>query len=266
LLKKFYIIGHNPNTIEDAIEYLKQGANGLEPDVCYVENTKEKFYVYEKLPDAEEEKEELFHRIIRGEVPSLKNYLHALTDLLRINPRFRLSIISFDLVPPYNYNLNELYEVIRRNFSNSFPGTAILTTASQPAAMPFLSALEHQHINEAVCIDENMTPKAVKEHFSRYALNYGYGTGTDVPGLSSAADTFTDRARVAVSLKDTGPAGGLKIVHAWCVNNEQSMKTYLDIGVDAIVTDKPGRLKNLVDSQLYNCKYVLADPSHDPFK
>lgn len=266
MLKKFYIIGHNPNTIEDAIDYLKQGANGLEPDVCYFENTKEKFYVYEKLPVSEDEKQELFHRIIRGEVPSLKNYLHSLADVLRTNPRFRLSIISFDLVPPYSYNINGLHEVIRQNFSKNYPGTAILTTASQPDAMAFFSALEHQQTNEAVSIDENMTPKAVKDFFSRYDLNYGYGTGTDVPGLSSAADTFTDRARVAVSLKDSGPAGGLKIVHAWCVNNEQSMKTYLDIGVDAIVTDKPGRLKNLLDSQLYNCKYILADLNHDPFK
>lgn len=264
--KKFYIIGHNPNSIEDAINYLKQGANGLEPDVCFIENTKEKFYVYEKLPDTAEEKQELFHRIIRGEIPSLKNYLHSLADVLKTNPRFRLSIISFDLVPPYSYNINELYEVIRQNFSNSFPRIAILTNASQPAALVFFSALEHQHINEAVCIDENMTPKAVKEYFSRYALNYGYGTGTDVPGLSSAADTFTDRARVAVSLRDMSTAFGLKIVHAWCVNNEQSMKTYLDIGVDAIVTNKPGSLKNLLESQLYNCKYVLADLNHDPFK
>jgi hypothetical protein len=33
--QKFYIIGHNPNTLEHARGYLEAGANALEPDVCF---------------------------------------------------------------------------------------------------------------------------------------------------------------------------------------------------------------------------------------
>lgn len=266
MLRKIYIIGHKANTIADAVEFLKEGANGIETDICYIENTKEKFYVYEKLPGSEDDKQELFHRIMRGEVSSLKNYLHALSDFLITSPRFRLSIISFDLVPPYNFDINHLYCIIREEFVKVFPSTAILTRVSQPASMTFLAALEQQYPNEAVSIDENVTPKEAGEYFGRLNLNYGFGTGSDVPGLSSSADTFTDRARIAVSVKEREPAGGLKIIHAWIVNSERSMKTYLDIGVDAIVTDKPGRLKNLVESQLYKGKYFPADTSHEPFQ
>jgi hypothetical protein len=265
ILQKFYIIGHNPNTIGEAVDYLKNGANGIEPDICYVENTNEKFYVYEKLPLIPEEIQDLTRSIIRGEVPSLKNYLLALKDVLRTNARLKLYFIAFDLKPPYSYDINELYEVIRNNFSADFPKTAILTTVSHPAAMSFLSGIKIQRINEAVGVDENTTPAAVKEFFKMKELNYDFGTGISMPGLSSAADTFTDRARMAVSMKSLQPGKGLKFVHAWTVNSETSMKTYLDIGVDAIITDKPGRLKSLVESPAYAGKYVLADETHNPF-
>jgi len=265
LLKKIYIIGHKANAAGDTIEYLKEGANGLEPEICYVENTMEKFYVCGNLPGEEVGKQELFNRIIHGDIPSLKNYLHTLTDFLRTNPRFRVSMLSLKLVPPCDYNINELYEVIRLNFSRDHPGTVILTTAADAGAIAFFSALERQYPNEAVSIDGNITPKEACEFFSRLKLNYAFGTGTDVPALSSAADTFTDRARIAAGMKETDPAGRLKIVYAWLVNSEQSMKSYLDIGVDAIVTGKPGRLKNLVESQLYRFKYTLADNKDEPF-
>lgn len=265
MLKKIHIIGHKANVITDAVEYLKDGANGLEPQICYIENTKEKFYVYEKLPDTEIERQQLFQSIMHGEVPSLKNYLHALVDVLITNPRHRLSILFLSLVPPLNYDINELYELIRLNFSRDFPGTAIVTTSADTGAMPFFSDLNAQRPNEVVSITADTTQGLLKEYFGRFELRYGFGTGTDVPGLSSAADTFTDRARIAVSMKEIEPGSGLKIVYAWTVNSEQSMKTYLDIGVDAIVTDKPGRLKNLVESQLYRRKYVPADNNDEPF-
>ncbi len=263
--KKIYIIGHKANEISDAIDYLKEGANGLEPEICYIKNTKEKFYVYEKLPESEIGMQELFQRIMHGEVPSLKNYLHALTDFLTTNPRLRLSVLFIKLSHPYDYDINELYEVIRRNFSNDSHGTAVVTAAAEPGAMQLLSALKTQHRNETVSVSANAAPEMVTEYFGGFGLRYGFGTGTDVPGLSSAADTFTDRARIAAGMKEMDPGGRLKMIHAWTVNSEQSMKTYLDIGVDAIVTNKPGRLKNLVESQLYRYKYILAGISDEPF-
>ncbi len=38
LLKKlFYILGHNPNSLEEAKDFLDRGANALEPDVVHAE-------------------------------------------------------------------------------------------------------------------------------------------------------------------------------------------------------------------------------------
>ncbi|GEM_PF-4873625 len=41
--RKFYIIGHNPNTVHDAYACLMQGANAIEPDVHY--DASKAFYV-----------------------------------------------------------------------------------------------------------------------------------------------------------------------------------------------------------------------------
>lgn len=45
--RKFYIIGHNPNSVHEAVKCLKAGANALEPDVHYLPEYDEKFFVYD---------------------------------------------------------------------------------------------------------------------------------------------------------------------------------------------------------------------------
>jgi len=45
--RKFYLIAHNPNKVDEAVACLRGGANALEPDV-YFENGD--FYVMEIVP------------------------------------------------------------------------------------------------------------------------------------------------------------------------------------------------------------------------
>jgi hypothetical protein len=33
--RKFYIIGHNPDTLGEAADFMRAGANALEPDICF---------------------------------------------------------------------------------------------------------------------------------------------------------------------------------------------------------------------------------------
>jgi len=257
-LKELYIIGHNANSINEAIEHLSDGANGLQADICFIPNTFEKFYLHEKQPVSEFEVTELYGMIKDGEVTSLKNFLHEVSGLLGTNPRFRLSMIFLNLIQPYDIDINELFGVIRQNLKGDLASTMVLAAASGQSAAPLFAALVQQGSNEAVSINDDITPRSADKFFSRLHFNYGYGTGTAMPALSSAADSFTDRARIAVSMKSSGEAAGMKVIYAMVVNSESSMKTYLDIGVDAIITDRPGRLRNLVESKLYNRKFSLA--------
>ena len=111
-LKELYIIGHNANSINEAIEHLSDGANGLQADICFIPNTFEKFYLHEKQPVSEFEVTELYGMIKDGEVTSLKNFLHEVSWLLGTNPRFRLSMIFLNLIQPYVININELFGIV----------------------------------------------------------------------------------------------------------------------------------------------------------
>ena len=125
--RKFYLIGHNPNNVQDAVAYLQAGANALEPDVCYDKGSKT-FYVHDEDVDF------LPSWLYSG--PTLMSYLDNLVQALRGNQSLQLALISFDLKAPYSYDINaQLYDTIRTHFSQFFPKVSILTTVGKSKGM-----------------------------------------------------------------------------------------------------------------------------------
>jgi glycerophosphoryl diester phosphodiesterase len=53
--------------------------------------------------------------------------------------------------------------------------------------------------------------------------------------------TFADRPLITKELVEHAHAHGVQ-VHAWTINDLEEMKTLLDLGVDGIITDYPGRM------------------------
>ena len=257
--RNFYIIGHNPNKIEEAEEYLKNGANALEPDICYHEDEEDKFIVHENISQIPD----FIERIFEGEVLSLKKYLTFLTSLLKKNPEYKVSLIAFDLKPDYNYDINDLYKVIRENFSDHFPDIAILTTVNTPDAMPFLAKLSEQRINEAVGVDEHSEPEEVHNFFKNKNLKYTFAAGSTV--VSPAKDKFINRVKRAIKIRDKD---GFKFVHTWSVNDTIDIMNYLDLPgeIDAILTDEPHIVKSIIESDKYTDRFKLTEPGYNPFK
>src|SRR5206468_10435427 len=79
--RPFYIIGHNPNTLEEAGEYLQLGANALEPDIIIKDN---QFYVSHSHP--------LFYK----DVLTLDAYLEGLKKLISEHD-YNLALVIFDM-------------------------------------------------------------------------------------------------------------------------------------------------------------------------
>ena len=120
--RKFYIIAHNPNTIREAEEFLKAGANALEPDVCFDAARPERFYVSHGTPGSNPFTPE----------HSLVAYMRGLAGVLADESNnYNLALIAFDIKSP-DLDINEFLRVVFENFNGhaAFDGVGLLVTVS----------------------------------------------------------------------------------------------------------------------------------------
>ena len=250
--RKFYLIGHNPNSVQEAIAYLQAGANALEPDVCYDQGTNS-FYVHDEVVDF------LPNWLYSG--PTLTSYLDDLVQALRGNPSLQLALLSFDLKSPYSYDINaQLYDTLRTHFSQFFPKVSILTTVGKSNGMNFLAQVSPQHPNEAVGVDGGTTPDDVQIFFQPRGLHVTYANGTTFIPVTWVKGKI---AR-AIQQRDQSPGHSFKLVYVWTVISSSHMKFYLDMGVDGIITGDAALLSSIFKTQ-YSNQYVLATQDDLPF-
>ena len=82
-MRKFYIIAHNPDSVNDAISALQNKANALEPDITYRDG---QFWVYDTNWN--------------NNVQNLGTYCNGLATFLiqnRSNPNINLALIAWDM-------------------------------------------------------------------------------------------------------------------------------------------------------------------------
>ena len=250
--RPFYVIGHNPNKVDEALRCLADGANGLEPDVCYDPDTNS-FSVHEQLPVLPK----WLSKWLYGGI-ALTDYLAQVADYLAGTPSANLALLAFDLKEPYTYDINLLLGLVKSNFSDRFPGVSILTTVSTSEGMRFLARAAAQRPNDFVGIDEYLPPDEVFGFFQSTGLRYTYANGTSVPLIPTTR--YVKEISRALALRNSNPeTGGPKLVYAWTVNSEASMRAYLDMDIDGLITDNIPALLQLLKTD-YADRYVPASP------
>jgi glycerophosphoryl diester phosphodiesterase len=250
--RPFYIIGHNPNCVADAIDYLRRGANAIEPDVHF-EKDSGRFRVCHDAPSDSD--------------PFLEHYLDELVAELQrdsLNGRqIKLDLIAFDLKPDYDYDLRKLYAIIRSRFSERYPNVLIATTISDPDKVDFLAVMDgDQRPNELLGIDENAQPKDVLESMKDTSLNITFAAGIDVFDFAPlnaliGPRSFLDRIKRATELRELNDR--LKLVYAWTVNNESDIDSFLSLEppIDGLLTDEPERVRTILQRQ-YASKFSIS--------
>lgn len=266
-MRKFYIIGHNPNTVPDAVKYLEQGANAIEPDIRYSED-KNIFFVAEEYP--------VYSAIAADPLaPSIEEYLNDLKLALKDNPNLDLSLIVFD-IKDINYNINHLVNKIRINFTDEFPEMPIILTYGSPEGAQFLVNLGNMRENEAIGVDAGTAPEDVYNYFSRipHIRNYIYSAGISLPkelwidhfGVDLALGHPYKNVEEAVSIRNQQKINNIKFVYGWTINSEKWMRKYLDADADGLITDHPDLLRHLLNSDEYKNKFEPATRGDSPFK
>jgi hypothetical protein len=203
-MRQFFIIGHNPNKVADAINCLMAGANALEPDVHFTNGT---YYMGEGTTSTD---------------LSLAGYLQGLTLALNTNPALIPALIMFD-TKNSNGSIPDLFNCIEINFSVQFKGTAIIVTRSQ--------ATEDDHVffapgalllspNRALGVDEHTEPEFVDSFFkSINAPSYTYADGISIQ-VPLLALIYKGRIKRAIAMRDAGNSFKLVYSWTWLLRNE----------------------------------------------
>jgi hypothetical protein len=244
-MRQFFIIGHNPNTVARALQYLQQGANALEPDIHFKDGD---FYMGECTTGAD---------------LKLSKYLQGLGQQLTVNPSYVPALIMFDTKNSSGSILSML-QCIQTNFPSQFNSTAIVITRSQATAdehMFFSPAAGNLALNGAVGVDEHTEPEFADAFFKSLGITtYTYADGISIPLLS---EFFWDRIRRAAALRDKG--NSFKLVYTWTLDTPHDIKRFLGLETDGMITDSPGALKEILVSAEFAGKYQVAPVGYNPF-
>jgi len=254
--RKFYIIGHNPNSVRAAIRCLKSGANAIEPDIRYLPVYDEKFFVYD----------------IATENPkrhTLKDYLIGLSEALN-KEKLNLALIAFDLKPIYSKEMEsetlvymkEFFEQLNEYFFKTYTTVPVLLTVGDPSGKHLLAtAKPYLAHNQAVGVDEGDTPQSVIDYFNIEQMPCSYANGTSSPFASPIK--FKRYIKEAIALKQQ--TNELKLVYTWTANSVKVMRDFIELGVDGMITDRVAGLRSLVDSK-YKDSIELATAEYNPFE
>ena len=253
--RKFYIIGHNPNTVRKAFRCLKDGANAIEPDIRYLPQYDEKFFLYDLVT-------------LNRKQHSLKEYLIELSVMLN-NKKLNLALLAFDLKRFCTKDMEkdsaiymkEFFDLLNEYFFSTYKQVPLLLTVGKPSGKPLLSAAKpYLRINQAVGVDARDTPQGVIEFFRQEQIPLAYAAGTSSPFASPLK--FKQIIKEAIDLKQY--SNDLKLVYTWTANSQKTMRYFVNIGVDGMISDHVDRLRYLVDTE-YQETIELATADYNPF-
>ena len=255
--RKFYILAHNPNTLEEAEEFLQAGANALEPDICFDAETAERFFVshgtFGSNPFTREH--------------SLVSYLQGLRRMLAdASNGYNLALIAFDIKTP-TFDINEFVNVVFDNFSRHpiCSGVAILITVSSLTDIGFLNAYDGTKENVAVGVDEEKSPHDVEAGFKRGAQKrFTYANGSIVTVIKFGLFKSIMRAK---GLQARSGDGGFKLVYTWVLARELPIRSYLDLHIDGIIVDVDTvpHLLEILHDEHFLPMYEMAQNGYNPF-
>ncbi|MCW3090545.1 MAG: phospholipase SdSicTox-betaIIB1bxii-like [Ferruginibacter sp.] len=244
----FYIIGHNPNTIEEAREYLQKGANALEPDIVHAEG---RFYV-SHIPQPSYEN-----------VPTVQDYLRELKALL-LDEQYNLALVIWD-IKDTDFDPNEFIAIVKDNFSGE-PCDGVVMLMTNANDHNFLNRYKGTYSNVGVGVDESdVSPYQLEKIFkSSGQQNFSYADGiTTFLNKPGVFKNITEAQRC----RNQHEPGSFGLIYTWVLSKKASMRRYLDTYIDGIMVDTGAvkRLKKLITTEPYNKVYQLAQNGHNPF-
>jgi hypothetical protein len=231
--RPFYVIGHNPNTLEMAELALLSGANALEPDVIVLPAGAVGFPFL--LPDPPGLVVYHDNVSLTARVPlTLEDYLEGVHALAKIHKH--LALIQLDVKPQAakRENGQKILDAIRQhlNYDDVMLNVIINVGYRVPDAQLFTDIYSQLNEREGVSVDGEDDPTLVVAALD--AANFGniaFGDGTLGPGpnLPKAID-WGAFLRASWGLPRT-------IADVFTIANGPMMDFFIEAGTDGIIPD-----------------------------
>jgi len=233
--RPFYVIGHNPNTLEMAELALLSGANALEPDVIVLPDNSYAGFPPVLLPDPPGMVMYHDYSALTARVPlTLEEYLAGVHVLAQQYPQ--LALIQLDVKPQAAKQANgqKILDAIHKylNYDDVMLNVIINVGSRVPDAVLFTDIYSQLGEREGVSVDGEDNPTLVVAALGAAASgNIGYGDGTLGPGpnLPKAID-WASFLRASWGFPRT-------IADVYTIANVGMMDFFIEAGADGIIPD-----------------------------
>lgn len=269
-----YIIGHMVNSIRQVKKYLDMGANVIESDIQFHSNGSVK-EVYHGVPC------DCFRTCTRSAI--LKNflqYVRQITDPSHPgNYKERMIMQFFDLKLSTSNNKKVSGREIARHVLE------YLWTQDGSRQQEIRALIYIDSVNDYKAIQgfiEEFQSRGVESRLRDVGFDGGMGDLREirrmfarlgVEGNIWQGDGGTNcfsllapvgRLRREVGIRDS-ESGFIQKVYHWTIDQKLRMRWSLDIGVDAMITNDPYDLVDVLEESYYRNYFRLATPADNPF-
>ncbi len=244
--RPFYVVAHRCNSTDAVKNAIADGANAIECDIRYYDSPKYFLVSHDKS--------------VTPEADALIPYLDRMSVVLKAKPA--VALVIFDCKDQPENQFLTLLKLVRKHLTDQVPVNVLFSISSYDDRA-FFNPLKGFAMasNEGVGIDEDNDSKRVSEFFQELGIAqhtygngiYAYGIGPNVP--HTVMNAVARRAR----------GGHLKMVYVWTLQDSDSMRNYMRMGVDGILVNNPATLREVLNEKEFSGNLRLATRTDRPF-
>jgi hypothetical protein len=252
-LKPIWIVAHRCNDEDDIAQALSEGANAIEFDVMsgipedpLGSGPGDPLGFIVKHPGSVD-----FH------VPTIDTYLQAVME-----NETDLTLLYVDYKGP-DFSPDASARLVGRMRAAGIPtsdlkvifSTAKLDNKGWFGGLPKESWIAPQ-------VDEKNSPDSAEEYFRTSGFAHAwYGDG--IAPLFNEPQRVKENIKRAIELRDQGSV--IRGAVIWTINKMSSMRNYLRLGVNAILTDDPDDAIEVLNEPEFRTNYFTADQQDSPW-
>jgi hypothetical protein len=144
---------------------------------------------------------------------------------------------------------------------------AIMVSVAHISDAPFVNGYDQTIANAGVAIDQDDDCVGVRDNFiSALETRFAYADGIMVAGSPIGIYKSVMKAKV-LQAQATAPEKQFKMVHTWVLASDNSLRSYLDLGVDGIIVNLSTvpTLISILNEPHFQPMYQLANPGYNPW-